>query len=354
MNLIGEHTDYNGGQVLPIAIDRRTWVAVAHAPHDTVSRAVSGNQEGEGEWHTARPERTGAWWDYVQGVSAKLTELGREVPPLHIAITSDVPAGAGLSSSAALEVACGAAIGQLLGAPLTTLEAARLAHLVETEFVGVSCGIMDQFASALGVADRAIRIWCDTETTELVRFDSFVLIFDTAVPRSLRKSAFNQRRAECEQALALLNRRNPSLSTLAAATIDQIESASLPEPLNRRARHVVEENRRVTLAAQALAETGTIPGELMYQSHESLRSLYECSSAELDWFVSRAARARGIRGARLTGAGWGGCAIALGEPDALSEAATTLAVDYERHFGLEPRTWITRASDGVRIEQSSR
>lgn len=350
MNLIGEHTDYNGGQVLPIAIERRTWVAVSCAPGQTTCRAVSDNASGVGEWPATNPARAGAWWDYLQGVASELARLGHDVPALCIAITSDVPAGAGLSSSAALEVACGAAIARALGVQLTAFDIARLSHRAETKFVGVSCGIMDQFASALGVAGHAIRIWCDSERMELVPFDSNVLIFDTGVPRSLRGTAFNDRRAECEQALALLRRWNPDLTNLASATIDQIESAKLPEPLERRAIHVVEENRRVTLAAEALAATSAIPAELLYQSHESLRSLYECSTEELDWFVDRMARTPGIRGARLTGAGWGGCAIALGEVEALQEVTKGIAVDYERRFGIEPRICITGAADGVRIE----
>jgi galactokinase len=350
VNLIGEHTDYNGGEVLPIAIDRRTWVAVGPA-EDSRSRAVSTNARGSGEWELKTTQRTGHWWDYVSGVAAELSRRGVELPPLSIAVASDVPSGAGLSSSAALEIAAATALAALAADPLDPIDAALLGHRVETEFVGVACGIMDQFASALAGAREALHVWCDTARFEHVAMTNAVLIFDTAVPRSLRGSAFNIRREECDAALSILRQQTPTLANLAAATPEQITAAALPAPLDRRALHVSEETRRVSSAAEALRNTGTIPGALLYESHESLRSLYECSTAELDWFVERASRAHGVTGARLTGAGWGGCAIALGAEDALLDAAPEIAAAYEARFGLTPRTWITHAAAGVRLEE---
>ena len=353
VNLIGEHTDYNGGEVLPIAIERRTWVAVGPATRGR-SVAISANETEPGSWDAHAPHSTGKWWDYVSGVAAELSLRGWELPPVQVAVLSDVPAGAGLSSSAALEVAGAAALGALTGVPLSATEAAQVGHRVETEFVGVACGIMDQFASALGSPGMALHLWCDSGHYEHVSMKDAVLIFDTAVPRSLRKAAFNERRQECDAALAILREHFPTLQNLAAATPEQVAVAALPARLDRRARHVTQETRRVGSAVVALRATGTLPGSLLYESHESLRSLYECSSPELDWFVESASASPGVTGARLTGAGWGGCGIALGDAAGLAEAAPAIAAKYEARFGRMPRTWITYAAAGVRLHESLR
>lgn len=354
VNLIGEHVDYNGGQVLPMAIERRTWVAVRarRGGNDVLSAVASANESLRGEFDARTPTRSGHWWDYVAGVADSLRSDGVQLPQLEIAVLSDVPQGAGLSSSAALEVASATALNALSGSHVDAKRRAQAAWRAETQFVGVPCGIMDQFASALGEPDHALHIWCDTADTEQVPFTEAVLIFDTAVPRSLRGSAFEQRRAECDEALRLLRGINPSLPNLASATPDAIISAHLPEPLGRRAVHVSEETRRVERAVAALRETGSVPGELLLESHESLRLLFQCSTPELDWFVEHAMQIDGVRGARLTGAGWGGCAIAIGDPAALRRAADELPPRYQAQFGLVPRTWLTRAAPGTRVDSA--
>jgi len=349
VNLIGEHLDYNGGEVLPMAIERRTQIAIRHARNGT-SVAASSSHRAVGRFDAERPERAGHWWDYVAGVADSLRREGVHVPQFEAAIWSDVPSGAGLSSSAALEVATGTALNALAGTSLSLKTIARAGWRAENEFVGVPCGIMDQFASALGAPDRALHIWCDTEASEQVPFTAHVLIFDTAVKRSLRTSDFQRRREECEEAFRRLRQLHPELRNLASATPDMVRDAHLPEPLDRRALHVTEENVRVQQAVAALKESGTIPGELLYASHRSLRDLYQCSTPELDWFVEEASHIPGIDGARLTGAGWGGCAIAIGTREALERAASELPEKYERAFGREPRTWITRAAAGARVE----
>jgi galactokinase len=349
VNLIGEHTDYNGGEVLPIGITHRTVVAVRRAGGGR-SVVVSTAFDSPGEWSSKKPERTGEWWDYISGVARELADRGLSVPPLEIAVASDVPTGAGLSSSAAIEVATTFALATLIQHPLSPLDAALLGHLVETQFVGVASGIMDQFASALARDGDALHLYCDTEEFEQVPMRESVLIFDTAIPRSLRNSDFNKRRAECDEALALLRRVMPDLRTLAEASPEVVLSAHLPEPLNRRALHVSEETRRVQRAVDSLRATGTIPGDLLYESHESLRVLYECSTPELDWFVQRASSVLGVRGARLTGAGWGGCAIAVGDASALTELAHSILDDYRSRFGFTARTWITTAASGARVD----
>lgn len=352
VNLIGEHLDYNGGEVLPIAIARRTAVAAraASAAHST---AVSATHDRPGSFDIHGPVPARAWWDYVAGTAGALAGVlaahGIPVPQIELAVWSDVPAGAGLSSSAALEMATGLAVLALTGSTgkIPLRELALLGQRVESGFVGVASGIMDQFASALSAAGEALHLWCDTTTYEHVPMRDAVLIFDTGVARSLRGSAFNERRAECERAAALLERLDPALPDLAHATPALLDAARLPPPLDRRARHVVSEMARVHSVVTDLRAGGTLPGGRLYESHVSLRDDYECSSPELDWFVEHAMQQPGITGARLTGAGWGGCAIAVGDEPALATLAPELARAYETRFGHAPRTWITRAAAGA-------
>src|SRR5215211_1593442 len=263
VNLIGEHTDYNGGQVLPMAINRRTWIAIGHAGSSGTSRAISATETEAGTFDIKELARAGKWWDYLAGVAAA---LNRSLPQLDIAVATDVPSGAGLSSSAALEVGFALGLTTLLGENISAGEIGLIAWRAETTFVGVQCGIMDQFASALAVENHALHLWCDTKRTEQVPFDEFVLIFDTGVTRSLRGSQFNTRQDECRRALELLQRQNPALRILAGATRDEVLSAELPPPLDRRALHVVDENQRVTEASNSLERERTLPGDLLYRS----------------------------------------------------------------------------------------
>jgi galactokinase len=354
VNLIGEHTDYNGGEVLPIAISRRTWAAVGRrttaAGGTPELRAVSESQTTIGTAPLVSPKRAGEWWDYPTGVAAPLLAASGRSDSLDLAVASDVPTGAGLSSSAAIEVATALAVADVLDHPVELKEAAMIAWRAETGFVGVACGIMDQFASALCRAGEALHVECDTARYDYAPFPDALLIFDTAIPRSLRTSHYNERRAECDEALRLLRERWPELPTLAAAEPEQVLEAKLPAPLDGRALHVSRETRRVRDAVAALRAGGRISRELLVGSHESLRDLYECSRPELDWVVERAIGLPGVRGARLTGAGWGGCAIVVGDEPALVEAGPILAREYEARFALAPRLWLSVASSGARVE----
>lgn len=350
VNIIGEHTDYNGGQVLPIAIDRRTYVALRPAPGANASRVFSLSEDRAGKFDAQAPKRVGAWWDYMAGVCAKITGDGIIPPQFDALVTSDVPIGAGLSSSAALEVATALAITAAAKRHLEKKDLALVGWRAENEFVGVNSGVMDQFASALCETGHALHVWCDTLDTESVPMGECVLIFDTATTRSLRGSQFNSRRAECEEAFRLLKRKFPELNNLADASVDEIEEAELPDVIARRALHVVEENARVGIVVRELHGAGRVPGPILYESHESLRVQYECSTPQLDWFVDRMREADGISGARLTGAGWGGCGIAVGSPDALGSVRDKTAAEYEKKFHLKPRIWLTFAGDGARIE----
>jgi galactokinase len=354
VNIIGEHTDYNGGQVLPIAIDRRTYVAVRARPDANRSRIVSHRESTVAEFDARGVVASGKWWDYMTGVCAAMGSAGARLPQFEAIVYTDVPVGSGLSSSAALEVATAISLGQIASEPQDMKKLALLSWHVETQFVGVASGVMDQFASALCLEGHALHLWCDTLETEQVTMPDAVLIFDTASPRELRASKFNQRRAECEEALAVLRLSRPSLLHLAAASLDEVRRADFSPRIRKRALHVVEENARVEKLVMQLMQTRTVAGELLYQSHESLRDNYECSTPELDWFVAAVRGKPGITGARLTGAGWGGCAIALGDLEALAATADELSSEYEARFGRKPGTWLTRAGSGARIEDGER
>jgi galactokinase len=352
VNLIGEHTDYNGGQVLPLAIDRRTYVAMRARPDASMSHVVSDSQSAPVEFDVRSIARSGHWCDYVTGVCASLASRGVRLPQIEAIVTSDVPAGSGLASSAALELATSVALAALVSDNQSPKDLALLSWGAETGFVGVACGIMDQFASALCEEGHALHVWCDSLDTEQVRMREAVLIFDTAAPRSLRASQFNQRRLECQEALALLRQRNPKLQNLASAHPDEVRAARLPGDLAKRALHVTEENIRVGEVVESLKKYGSVPGEALYASHESLRTQYDCSTPELDWFVDKAGKTPGVRGARLTGAGWGGCAIAVGSLEALTGAQHPLCSEYEGSFGRKPRTWLTNAAQGATLEMN--
>jgi galactokinase len=353
VNLIGEHTDYNGGQVLPIAIGRRTFVALRARPDSSVTRIVSSSESETGEVDVKKIAASGKWWDYLTGVCSAMEAEGLRLPQFDAIVMSDVPTGSGLSSSAALELATAIAVGQLLDQPNDLKKAALMGWRVETQFVGVASGVMDQFASALCLEGHALHLWCDTLEIEQVTMRDAVLIFDTASPRSLRASEFNQRRSECEAALAMLRRGNPSLPNLASATPGDVTRSDLPPILKKRALHVASENHRVEVLVNKLLESGKVSGDLLYESHESLRDNYECSTAELDWFVDSSRGRDGVTGARLTGAGWGGCAIAVGTQEALSAMAEELCPEYEQKFKHTPRTWLTFASRGACKEEPS-
>ena len=345
VNLIGEHTDYNGGDVLPIAIAQRTYVAARRNGGERV-RAVSASASEAGEFALGGARAEGKWWDYIAGVAMHLRARGHAIAGADLAVWSDVPAGAGLGSSAALAIAAGMALARASGSDVDARELARAAREAEAAFVGVEVGIMDQFACALGVAGHALRIRCASEEVTPVAFGGSVLIFDTRVRRSLRDGRFNARREECARALALLRRTNPELRHLAEATPEMVQGAALPAPLDARARHVATEMARVESTFAALRRGAAIPPELLYASHASLRDDFACSCAELDWFVAIAGT-MGLRGARMTGAGWGGCAIALDTREMLEAAVPTIARGYHAAHGRKPQWWITRASEGA-------
>ncbi|MGH7710352.1 MAG: galactokinase [Gemmatimonadaceae bacterium] len=353
VNLIGEHTDYNGGDVLPIAIAQRTYVAAMRSSSGK-SRARSLGAGAEGIFDAQAPEKIGDWWDYVAGVLWAFGRRGTVLPQFDFAIASDVPQGAGLGSSGALGVAVAAAINALIGSSFDPRTIAEIAQEGEHGFVGIPSGIMDQFASALAREGHALLVHCDSHTIEHVPFGDHVLVIDTGVRRELRDGAYSVRQRECTTALMWMRAAGVDAPSLALAPPDVFKRVPFGEPLGSRARHVIEEQARVAEAVAALRATGGghLPGNLLAASHESLRTLYDCSTPELDWIVSAIVEYPGVAGARLTGAGWGGCAIAVSEdPVALQRAADAIAPRYMNQFGRACDVWLTRASAGLLLER---
>jgi galactokinase len=355
VNLIGEHTDYNDGYVLPIAIDRSVLVAAARRADRMVRlRAVDfGEQEAFSLDNIQHAERH-RWSNYQRGVAVVLQERGFELPGVDLAIQSDVPAAAGLSSSAALEVSMAVTWQTLAGFDLSRPELALLCQRAENTFVGVNCGIMDQFISALGQQDAALLIDCrslDHRTVSLPE-GARVVVMDTRKARGLADSAYNTRRAECEEGVRLLSARLPGIRALRDVSWDEFEryADGLPDNVRKRCRHVITENRRVMQSVDALAKgDATTFGQLMDASHRSLRDDYRVSCAELDAMVQAAWRAPGVIGARMTGGGFGGCAVALVKAEQAGLFSQQVADEYQRATGLEPSLYVCTAEAGAEI-----
>jgi len=358
VNLIGEHTDYNDGFVLPMAIERRTFVAGA-ARSDTRVRARSLNTRSSIELDLASPgpKRRGSWSDYVEGTAQALLSAGFAVNGVDLLIDSDVPGGAGLSASAALELALAYALVSLAGA--TNPDRVKLAlagQSAEHTYVGTLCGIMDQFVVALGQPAHALLIDCRSLEFRAVPVQlgsACVLITDTRVKHELSSSAYNERRRQCEEGVAALAAQLPNVRALRDVSVTELEAhaGKLPELIAKRCRHVVGENAR-TLEAAKLLEAGRLAelGALMYASHASLQRDYEVSCPELDEAVEATAGEPGVYGARMTGGGFGGCTVTLLEQSALERVKSAIAQRFLARFGSTPEFLVTQASAGVREE----
>jgi galactokinase len=355
VNLIGEHTDYNDGWVLPAALDMGTDVA-ARARDDGMLRVVAHRLDVEDlvPLDDLRPAEGPEWTRYVRGSAALVRESGYDLPGADLLIDSDLPIGAGLSSSASLELGVAVTLLRLAGVTWDTDRLALLGQRVENEIVGVRSGIMDQLAVAGGVAGHAVLIDCRSLSVEPVPIPARarILILDSAVPRTLAGSAYNDRRAECESALAALQAAEPGLRALRDVTPELLaaEEARLKDVELRRARHVVSENQRVLDGSVAL-RAGDVAafGRLMCSSHASLRDDYEVSVAELDALVEIAVETAGVYGARLTGAGFGGCAVALVAADRAEHAASTITDQYQRATGRAGTAAICIPSQGTHV-----
>ena len=351
VNLIGEHTDYNDGFVLPMAIERAVWIALRPRADGVVS--VHSLDFGETAELTLDPlERGGPEWsEYVRGTAWALAEAGHRLQGWEGVMASDVPIGAGLSSSAALELATARAFAAVSGLAWEPGAMARLAQAAENRWVGVNCGIMDQMISAAGEEGHAVLIDCRSLKTRAVPLPqgTVVVILDTATRRGLVDSAYNERRRQCEAAAAFFG--VAALRDVAPGAFADA-AAGLVADTARRARHVVTENARTLVAAEAMrAGNAGALGALMNASHDSLRDDFEVSSPALDAMVEIARAHPGCHGARMTGAGFGGCAVALVDAAHAAAFARDVAAAYERRTGLVPQIYVTGASAGAELRK---
>ena len=350
VNLIGEHTDYNDGFVLPIAIERETLVASSPRADRTLrvhSTALS--ISGEIELGAPPCKRRGTFLDYVEGMARSLPDPGAGADLL---VDSDVPPGGGLSSSAALELAVGLALLDRWGTSLDLERIALAGQRAEHEYVGTRCGIMDQLVVALAEADHALLIDCRTLARRAIPLGggAVVVVCDTRSKHDLASSAYNDRRAECERAVAALAERLPSVRALRDVSRDELaaHAGALDAVAARRARHVVTENERTLEAADALAASDYARfGTLMLESHESLRVDYEVSTPELDALVRAVVGQPGVFGARLTGGGFGGCTITLVRPERADAVSEILRRTLHDEFARTAGVFTTRAARGA-------
>jgi galactokinase len=352
VNLIGEHTDYNDGLVLPAAVAR--YVAIAAAPNGSDEiRLYSTVYDSVAKFPvaaTASPSLP-AWARYPQGVAAGLAVRGITLPGLDIAIGGDLPIGAGLSSSAALEVASALVFERGAGAGLSPRERALICHEAEVSYVGIPCGIMDQFASSLARAGHALFLDCRTLETHHIPLPAglVIAVCDTGVRRAVGDSAYTDRRRECAAALQWLQVHRGRFRSLRDLTVDDLSVVDdMPEPLLRRVRHVVTENARVIESARAL-EGGNLSAlkEIFAASHRSLRDDYKVSCPELDAMVEAALAAPGCLAARMTGAGFGGAVVALIRRDEEPEFSAAAANEYQRRVGREGTFFSSDAAEGA-------
>ena len=359
VNLIGEHTDYNDGFVLPSAIGFSTHVAVSpRSDRKFVLRSLDFPDAFEFDIRNLPPAKLGAWCDYVLGVALELAQQGRKVPPVSLLVRGEIPVGAGLSSSAALEVATALAFLSLMGGEMPLQSVAKLCQKAENEFVGARVGIMDQFVSCMGRKGNAVLLDCRSLEFELVPIPEQVklVISNTMVKHELSGGEYNQRRAQCEEGVHLLSKSYPGIRALRDVSLEQLEAqkASLPPVVYKRCLHVVVENQRVTQAARCF-RSGDLPsvGRLMKDSHASLRDLYEVSCVELDAMVEAAEGLPGYFGGRMTGGGFGGCTVNLVESPHAPSFAEAIAARYRKATGISPDIYVCSAADGADAEQGS-
>lgn len=360
VNLIGEHTDYNGGFVLPAAIDKEIVFAVGLNGLSKARLLSLDKKEAHQltlDGGTVQPGKV-LWANYLAGVVAQLQRRGVVVPGFDCVFGGNIPMGAGMSSSAAVECGLAFALNELLNLGLNGLELAQIAQQAEHEFAGVQCGIMDQFASLFGLPGQVVRLNCRSLEHQYFPFDSaayHLVLCNSGVKHSLASSEYNTRRQECEQGVAVLSHYYPQVLSLRDATLAQLiqHQQELGDVVYRRCRYIVEENQRVEAACQHLAAGDMAAfGRQMYASHAGLRDDYQVSCPELDVLVQIAQANPAVLGSRMMGGGFGGCTINLLPAAAVPEFIATTAAAYEQHTGRPLETYQATIVGGVSVVQS--
>jgi galactokinase len=354
INLIGEHTDYNDGFVLPAAIENAVYVAVSKRSDDCISLYANAYGQGvEKPLSHIRPSKQ-AWYNYPAGAAALLQKAGYNLGGFHAVIDGNVPLGAGLSSSAALTSAVIFALDALFELNIDRNQMALLAQQVEHQFAGVQCGIMDMYASLFGNKNSVIQLDCRHISHSYISMelgDYALLLLNTNVKHSLASSAYNQRRQECEAGVGLVQQMYPEVKALRDVTLPMLQQCVSNEAvIYQRCKYVIEENNRLLLGCQDLA-AGRFDafGQKMLASHEGLKTQYEVSCAELDVLVEVASKHPMVLGARMMGGGFGGCTINLVHKDGLDDFIAAANAAYHRHFGILPTVIPVNVDDGVRL-----
>jgi galactokinase len=354
VNIIGEHTDYNHGFVLPAAIDRAMTVAVAPR-RDAACTFFAVDLEESHECVLDAPVKSQAGWpNYLIGVADQLRKDGHAIGGFSCAFGGNIPIGAGLSSSAAMETGLAYALNELFHLGIPKLKLAQLSQAAENEFVGVKCGIMDQYASIFGEADSVLRVDCRSLDHTCYPFPTGtdVVLFNTGVSHSLASSEYNRRRRECAEGAEVVRNRVPGVTHLRDVTTEMLEAArgTMSPVVYRRCSYVVRENLRVQEACAALArnDLGAL-GALMFDTHEGLSRDYEVSCPELDLLVSLAREERAVYGARMMGGGFGGCTITLVDHQATAATVDRITDGYRRKLGRIPEVYVTTISEGTRV-----
>jgi len=355
VNIIGEHTDYNNGFVLPAAIDKAVYVAVSLRDDDRI-QLYSGefDENFEGSLEELKPTDKG-WPNYILGVAEQLRKNGYPVKGFNLAIDGDVPIGAGLSSSAAVEAATVFSLNEIFGLGITKMKMALIAQAAEHAFAGVKVGIMDMFASIFGRKDHAIKLDCQDLEHEYVplKLEGYkIVLLNTNVKHSLASSEYNTRRAQCEQGVAWVKEHHPEVDSLRDVTMKMLQKYVQPKDavIYQRCKYVVEENERLLEGCEDLKK-GDLKslGKKMFRTHEGLSKEYEVSSKELDFLVDAVRNDPNVVGARMMGGGFGGCTINIIREEAIDALIDKLGVRYEKNLGKELTAYIAQIEDGTSL-----
>lgn len=355
INIIGEHTDYNDGFVFPAAVDRMVKVQMKRNGSEQTAniKAINLNETYTMDLHQFSPIAPG-WENYVMGVISELQKLGAKIKGFEASFSGDVPLGGGMSSSAALECSFALALNELFDLGFSTDQLIKASQMAEHHFVGTKCGIMDQFASMMGKKDQVILLDCRTLEYQYFPLDLGeyqLLLLNTNVSHNLAASAYNTRRAECENGVALLKKLYPGIKNLRDISLQQLEDSQpiMDEVIFRRCHHVVSENERVLRAAEAMQQGDhKLLGELIYLSHFSLQYDYEVSCPELDFLVKQTLDKDYVLGSRMMGGGFGGCTISIVQKDKLESFTQWIAKSYLDKFGIELTPISVSIGDGTK------
>jgi galactokinase len=355
VNLIGEHTDYNGGFVFPCALNYGTYLLIRNTKVNTLKfSTINFNEDSETEIKGLFINTSRKWINYPLGVINEFIKKGIAISGLEFLYYGDVPNGAGLSSSASIEMVTAVALNKFFNADFNTLDLVKMCQKAENEFVGMNCGIMDQFTVGFGKKDHAIFLNCDTlyyENVPIILTDCSLIITNTNKRRGLTDSKYNERRSECDKAVESLQSYKPirNLSELNVGEINILEKYIKDPVIRKRAKHVISENGRVIEAVRVLKNNDIVRfGELMNQSHDSLKDDYEVTGMELDALVYEGRKLPGVIGTRMTGAGFGGCTISIVKKAESANFMTALSTIYQKKTGLVPDFYQPEIGDGAR------